>query len=164
MEIKVGRWYQFLSDASTVFVVDIDEKNSYPILFIQTTPYSCRILKMSREDFEASYIEYDGGEDQKHIHITKKLAEYYRSNKYFEQERRTDAEKIRKLERENKILKVLASNKRQKIWIEGEIIPGRVAECRYCEMMIMSETTLPFFKERPEWDTDEYYCGCRGFD
>lgn len=41
---------------------------------------------------------------------------------------------------------------------------GRTATCMYCRREFPSNPKLPFFKHRPDRETDEYYCGCYGWD
>lgn len=72
--------------------------------------------------------------------------------------------KIRELKLELEIKKVLVNNKRQNQWIVGDVIEGRVAKCSYCGKMLLSETTLPFFRHNPDNPLDEFYCGCKGWD
>ena len=44
-------------------------------------------------------------------------------------------------------------------------LDGRMARCTYgCGSEITSEWELPFFAYRPHMKTDEYYCGCMGWD
>lgn len=40
----------------------------------------------------------------------------------------------------------------------------RFASCVYCGKREESSEKLPFFKERPNCETDSYYCGCYGWD
>lgn len=69
-----------------------------------------------------------------------------------------------KIQRSKEIEEVLKEQKRDTMWKDGNIIEGRVAECCYCHQKFLSEDTLPFFKQHPERDVDEFYCGCRGWD
>jgi hypothetical protein len=68
------------------------------------------------------------------------------------------------LELQLKIQRVLFRNTRQNQWIQGDIIPDRVAKCSFCSQMFLSETTLPFFEHNPENPYDTFYCGCRGWN
>ena len=43
-------------------------------------------------------------------------------------------------------------------------LEGRHATCAYCNKEVDSRWTLPFFEYRPDKETDEYYCGCMGWD
>ncbi len=47
-------------------------------------------------------------------------------------------------------------------------LTGRIAECSYygsrCKSSTESRVQLPFFTHHPQSDTDEYYCGCYGWD
>ncbi len=47
--------------------------------------------------------------------------------------------------------------------IEDEL-KGRMAECNHCDATVPSKSTLPFFKYNPELETDNYYCGCFGWN
>lgn len=41
----------------------------------------------------------------------------------------------------------------------------RQADCIYGHHgAVDSDSSLPFFKRKPEKDKDEYYCGCHGWD
>lgn len=40
----------------------------------------------------------------------------------------------------------------------------RKAECCYCRATTESKIELAFFKYQPSADTDQYYCGCFGWD
>lgn len=46
----------------------------------------------------------------------------------------------------------------------SEGLKGRKAVCQYCGAEVDSNWDLPFFKYRPDRDTDSYYCGCMGWD
>lgn len=52
--------------------------------------------------------------------------------------------------------------------IEQTVKPGlggRTARCFECSRPpVASSWDLPFFSYRPAEKTDEYYCGCRGWD
>lgn len=41
---------------------------------------------------------------------------------------------------------------------------GRNSDSRYCNCVVPSDPTLPFFHHMPDKDYDEYYCGCGGWD
>lgn len=43
-------------------------------------------------------------------------------------------------------------------------LEGRVAKCSYCSAEQPSSYSLPFFEYRKNKSTDEYYCGCKGWD
>lgn len=44
-------------------------------------------------------------------------------------------------------------------------LSGRLADCNArCGLQQVSRADLPFFAHRPFMETDEYYCGCRGWD
>ena len=49
-----------------------------------------------------------------------------------------------------------------------EVVPdlfGRKANCVYGQhALVDSDQSLPFFKYTPDADTDNYYCGCFGWD
>lgn len=47
---------------------------------------------------------------------------------------------------------------------ERPSLEGRVASCSYCGHIEKSSYDLPFFEYRKDKDTDEYYCGCKGWD
>ena len=40
----------------------------------------------------------------------------------------------------------------------------RKAKCCYCKSERPSATGLPFFEHTPNKETDNFYCGCRGWD
>lgn len=40
----------------------------------------------------------------------------------------------------------------------------RVAKCGYCRRTEPSRLELPFFVSHPDWEQDEFFCGCRGWD
>jgi len=42
--------------------------------------------------------------------------------------------------------------------------PERFASCAYCGEERESNKSLPFFRERPTYSTDSFYCGCKGWD
>lgn len=43
--------------------------------------------------------------------------------------------------------------------------PGkRRAKCSYCTNTMIAREDIPFFRETPKRDFDEYYCGCLGWD
>jgi len=44
------------------------------------------------------------------------------------------------------------------------VLDGRIATCVYGGSPVESAVTLPFFKYRRDCDTDQYYCGCFGWD
>lgn len=50
--------------------------------------------------------------------------------------------------------------------IESETsgLEGRTAHCAWCSRVTESKWTLPFFKYRPDKETDSYYCGCGSWD
>ena len=39
----------------------------------------------------------------------------------------------------------------------------RMASCIYCGKKRLSDQSLPFYRERPTYLTDAYYCGCHGW-
>ena len=41
---------------------------------------------------------------------------------------------------------------------------GREAQCTYCCKRTKSDINLPFFKYKPLYEFDEYYCGCKRWD
>lgn len=44
-------------------------------------------------------------------------------------------------------------------------LEGRTATCGYGgHRPVPSDTNLPFFRHLPDRETDEYYCGCYGWD
>lgn len=43
-------------------------------------------------------------------------------------------------------------------------LEGRMATCSYCGHERKSSYDLPFFEYRNDKKTDEYYCGCKGWD
>jgi len=43
-------------------------------------------------------------------------------------------------------------------------LTGRKARCPDCKRTTDSSLDLAFFEYRPDYDTDMYYCGCRGWD
>lgn len=43
-------------------------------------------------------------------------------------------------------------------------LEGRLAECDDCGHKVPSDSNLPFFKYRPNQETDSYYDGCYGWD
>ena len=43
-------------------------------------------------------------------------------------------------------------------------LEGRMSKCSDCRRTANSNWTLPFFKYQPDKETDEHYCGCRGWD
>lgn len=43
-------------------------------------------------------------------------------------------------------------------------LEGRMAKCGECGHITQSRYDLPFFLYRADKDTDEYYCGCHGWD
>ena len=43
-------------------------------------------------------------------------------------------------------------------------LEGRMAKCTECGHVTQSRYDLPFFLYREDKDTDEYYCGCYGWD
>lgn len=43
-------------------------------------------------------------------------------------------------------------------------VEGRKAKCSECGYEVDSSVDLPFFKYRPDHNTDQYYCGCWGWD
>jgi hypothetical protein len=43
-------------------------------------------------------------------------------------------------------------------------LEGRMATCSYCGHEKKSSFDLPFFEYRKDKKTDEYYCGCKGWD
>ena len=177
MKIKIDAWYTH-KDHQTHFpikVIDVLPPNANGrilVKYVESIYCSCHIYLMELSSFERQYQEYLGNFSEyttdELIRVVKGLAEetsrYVKICDSTQIEFEKTRNEISALKRENKILNVLAFGKRQKEWIEGKVIPGRVAECTYCHSMVLSETTLPFFKERPECDTDEYYDGCRGWD
>ena len=46
----------------------------------------------------------------------------------------------------------------------NEGLEGRKAVCSYGDNTVDSRWNLPFFMHRPNMETDEYYCGCWGWD
>ena len=52
------------------------------------------------------------------------------------------------------------------------LLEGRMAECCYshgrdgrpCKKKVPSSYSLPFFEHRPDKETDQWYCGCWGWD
>lgn len=58
--------------------------------------------------------------------------------------------------------------------VEGanKVVPGgeqpdltnRMAKCIYCNSQVQSNLNLPFFKFKPAYSHDWFYCGCRGWD
>ncbi len=136
--------------------------------------YDCfNLYLQTTKDFYKFYEEYNGDFLEFGINpifikyfesILEKTVQYinfHNKNTDIIQEKNIE---IAKLQRENKILKILSNKTRQKEWQEGEIIENRVAECSYCGKMVLSETSLPFFEKRDNLDTDRYYCGCKGFN
>lgn len=43
-------------------------------------------------------------------------------------------------------------------------LEGRIAKCAECDNTTQSNYNLPFFRYREDKDTDQYYCGCHGWD
>jgi hypothetical protein len=43
-------------------------------------------------------------------------------------------------------------------------LTGRTAKCHYCNYTSPSSLSLPFFAFHPERGSDDFYCGCRGWD
>jgi len=44
-------------------------------------------------------------------------------------------------------------------------LTGRMARCDECgKNVVASAVKLPWFRHRPDRPTDQYYCGCHGFD
>lgn len=43
-------------------------------------------------------------------------------------------------------------------------LEGRMAECASCGETTESSLLLAYFEYRPGRETDEYYCGCRGWE
>lgn len=43
-------------------------------------------------------------------------------------------------------------------------IKNRKAKCVSCGKITESHLELPFFKSTPTKETDEYYCGCEGWE
>lgn len=43
-------------------------------------------------------------------------------------------------------------------------LDGRNATCCYCKASKPSSPDLAFFESRPSRTTDDFYCGCRGWD
>jgi hypothetical protein len=44
-------------------------------------------------------------------------------------------------------------------------LEGRIATCSYgCGSSTESKVSLPFFRSRPDSATDDFYCGCFGWD
>ena len=43
-------------------------------------------------------------------------------------------------------------------------LTGRTASCSLCDNQAPSSLDLAFFEYHPDWNTDRFYCGCRGFD
>ena len=138
------------------------------------------VVGVREETFDETYQEYEGDMTE-HFRIS---PEYHRIVELFtrlitnkkrlfqiEERNKEIVKENVKLKRENKILKVLTENNKQGYWKPGIIIEGRVAECTYCKKMLVSEEPpadglggLPFFEHTPEYDTDRFYCGCRGWD
>ncbi len=53
----------------------------------------------------------------------------------------------------------------EEVRAEGKEAKVRMATCSYgCNSEPSDPKKLAFFRERPERETDEYYCGCRGWD
>jgi hypothetical protein len=48
--------------------------------------------------------------------------------------------------------------------METPDLGNREAKCAYCGLRKPSDVTLPFFVHRPQRETDDFYCGCRGWD
>jgi len=51
-----------------------------------------------------------------------------------------------------------------RIVAEEPNLEGRTARCTYCGQERPSSTKLAFFEYRPDQPTDDYYCGCRGWN
>ena len=47
---------------------------------------------------------------------------------------------------------------------EAPSLEGRRAICSDCSKTVPSGTHLAFFEHRPLLPTDDYYCGCHGWD
>ena len=47
---------------------------------------------------------------------------------------------------------------------DSSSIAGRMAVCPDCGHETPSDKNLPFFKSRPNMETDSYYDGCYGWD
>ena len=43
-------------------------------------------------------------------------------------------------------------------------LDNRIAKCSECGHETQSNYNLPFFQYRKDKDSDEYYCGCHGWD
>jgi len=43
-------------------------------------------------------------------------------------------------------------------------LSDRTAKCTYCKKTVKSSLELAFFECRPDRETDNFYCGCRGWD
>lgn len=52
----------------------------------------------------------------------------------------------------------------QEIAEEKPNIKGRMAVCWDCGRTVPSNENLPFFKYKPNSESDSYYCGCCGWD
>ena len=170
--MEIGRWYKHKTRTYElpVKIISIGDGN---VKFLGAEPIGSGIFNMRLESFEAHYDEYEGNLGEEYsidvlsaamIRYADTLANYVDGYDFYNKKQKETEQEIRKLQRENRILKVLVEGKRQTAWQKGEIIPGRVAMCSACSKLIISETTLPFFRQKNDKDTDEYYCGCRGFE
>jgi hypothetical protein len=51
-----------------------------------------------------------------------------------------------------------------KVALNQPNLEGRTAKCSSCKTTTQSKATLAFFSHRPSYETDGYYCGCRGWE
>ena len=175
MDIIVGDWFVSKNNRShfPVLIMDVfEEENIKKVFFLDTMYAQYGELVQQVDSFEKYYKKYEGDfsefdSNEMAKALTLNSSMLIKKIKCLESvKEKLDEEynEISNLKRENKILKVLAECNRQNLWVKGEVIPSRVSECRDCGAMLISETSLPFFQERPERDTDSYYCGCYGWD
>lgn len=52
----------------------------------------------------------------------------------------------------------------QELAEEKPTLTGRKAACWCCGKIKDSDYGLPFFKHNPDYEYDEFYCGCDGWD